>query len=136
MHQTKAASEPNLMHYKHVNLQTAINKLVYFKKDAKLEPIKSDSELPQEHSDIFNLLYTELWLISVVREAKGVDIKSGISSADRLFQNNFLFLSVLMYGKHLESPPFDHMQKRSFLFLRTYYFLPLALTAKSPSILV
>ena len=85
-----------------------------------MEAIKNDLELPQEDSDIFKILYTALSIRSVVREAKGVDIKSGISSADICDEKMekivpeqlFLFLSVLMCGKRHESPQFDHdMQK-------------------------
>ena len=36
VHQTKAANEPDLIYYSQVNLQTAINKLAYLKKEAKL----------------------------------------------------------------------------------------------------
>ena len=51
-----------------MNLQTAINKLAYLKKEAKLEAIKNDLELPQEDSDISNLFYTALSLRNAVRE--------------------------------------------------------------------
>ena len=78
VHQTKAANEPNLIYYSQVNLPTAINKLEYLKKEAK----RNDLELPQKDSDISNLFYITLWLRRAVREAKRVDIKSGISSAD------------------------------------------------------
>ena len=59
-------------------------------------------------------------LRSAVREAKGVDIKFGISSADICDEKMkkvipellLLFLLVLMFGKRPESPQFDHdMQK-------------------------
>ena len=60
VHQTKAANEPDLIYYSQVNLQTAINKLAYLKKETKLEAIKHDLELPQEDSDISNLFYTAL----------------------------------------------------------------------------
>ena len=54
---------------------------------------------------------------------KGVDIKSGISSADICNEKMkkivpeqlFLFLSALMYGKRHESPQFDHAMQRNAL---------------------
>ena len=36
VHQTRAANEPDFIYYSQVNLQTAINKLAYLKKEAKL----------------------------------------------------------------------------------------------------
>ena len=39
VHQTKAANDLDLIYYNQVNLQTAINKLAYFKKETKVEAI-------------------------------------------------------------------------------------------------
>ena len=82
IHQTKAANEPDLIYCSQVNLQTAINKLALLKREARLEAIENDLELPEEESQNSNLFYTALALRSAVREVVGLDITSRITSED------------------------------------------------------
>ena len=110
IHQTKAANEPDLIYCSQIDLQTVINKIANLKKQARLEAIENDSELPEEESQNTNLFYTALALRSALREAKGLDIKSKITSEDICIENMkkivpetlFTFLSVLMFGRNPE----------------------------------
>ena len=110
IHQTKAANEPDLIYCSQIDLQTVINKIANLKKQARLEAIENDLELPEEESQNTNLFYTALALRSAQREAKGSDMKSKITSEDICIENMkkivpetlFTFLSVLMFGRNPE----------------------------------
>ena len=123
IHQTKAANEPDLIYCSQVNLQTAINKLALLKREARLEAIENDLELPEEESQNSNLFYTALALRSAVREVVGLDITSRITSEDICAENMkkivpeqlFIFLSVLMFGRCPESSYCDPDIKRRIL---------------------
>ena len=47
IHQTKAANEPDLIYCSQIDLQTVINKIANLKKQARLEAIENDLELPR-----------------------------------------------------------------------------------------
>ena len=70
IHQTKAANEPDLIYCSQLNLQTTINKLALFKREARLEDMENDLELPEEESQNSSLFYTALALRSAVREVE------------------------------------------------------------------
>ena len=59
-------NEPDLIYCSQVNLQTAINKLVLLKREARLEAIENDCELSKEESQNSNLFYAALALRSAV----------------------------------------------------------------------
>ena len=106
IHQTKAAKEPDLINCSQVNLQTVINKVALLEREARLESIENDLELPEEESQNSNLFYTALALRSTVRKVVGLDITSRITSEDICAENMkkivpeqlYIFLSVLMFG--------------------------------------
>ena len=80
IHQTKAANEPDLIYCSQVNFQTAINKLALLKREARLEAIENNLELPEEESQNSNLFYTASVLRCAVQEVVGLDITSRITS--------------------------------------------------------
>ena len=57
IHQTKAANEPDLIYCSQIDLQTVINKIANLRKQARLEAIENDLELPRKNLRIQPLLH-------------------------------------------------------------------------------